>query len=225
MQWLTDMTKGFERLRGQYQKAILVGGPEASLAATARYALVTSRLVEGLAGDGMMTPECGRSPNFDRLEPLESNVVSASERCALLASTYAIDDDWAAYCRWELQRIKPGENVPLIELFPDPVYMGHARENLAYRPVEIEKVDSPPRLRPRPVKRRCLEKKVPDEEKNDGRHLASIFGRDESTKDRLAYPDDFIDKLTARFPPPWLVRGESCAKNRGHESYDCGSPR
>jgi hypothetical protein len=64
------------------------------------------------------------------------------------------------------------------------------------------------------MKRRCLEKREPAKPEkgagrlgvlkmNEGVHLAPIFGRDTDTKDRLAYPDDFLSKLSVRFPPPW----------------------
>ena len=203
MRYLTDLTKGFERLRKQYKKSILLGGPESSLAATARFAMVASRAEHALGGGGWTAPECDRFDAVDKLSPIEDDVVSASERCARLAATFGIGDDWADYCRWELQRHKPSDHPPLVELSPDSVFMSHARDDQAYRPVEIEKDDSPPRLRPQPVKRRCSARKVPDKQEDEGRYLSSIFGRDTDTKERLAYPDDFLAKLTARFSPPW----------------------
>jgi hypothetical protein len=216
MQWLTDMTKGFEGLRSQYKKAILLGGPESSLAATARFALVTGRVEEALYGGDRVESRCGRIDHDPRgrAEPLVENIVFAAEGCARMGATFAIGDDWAAYCRWELKHQNPADYPQLIELSPDPVFMSHAHEDPDYRPVEIEEVESPPWLRSRPMKRRCLEKREPAKPEkgagrlgvlkmNEGVHLAPIFGRDTDTKDRLAYPDDFLSKLSVRFPPPW----------------------
>jgi hypothetical protein len=216
VQWLTDLTKGFEALRSQYRKAILLGGPESSLAATARFALVTSRVEEALYGGGQVESRCGRIDHHPRsgAEPLVENTVSAAEGCTRLGATFAIGDYWAAYCRWELKRQNPADHPRLVELSPDPVFMSHVHEDPGYRPIEIEKVESPPWRRSRPVKRRCLEKREPVKAEggagrlgvlkmNEGAHLAPIFGRDTDKNDRLAYPDDFLSKLTARFPPPW----------------------
>jgi hypothetical protein len=99
----------------------------------------------------------------------------------------------------------------VVELSPSPIFMSHAHDDPDYRPVVVEKVDASPKLRSRPVKRRCLEKEEPEKgparfgrlKMQEGGHLAPIFGRDTDTKDGLAYPDNFLGKLTARFPPPW----------------------
>jgi hypothetical protein len=211
MQWLTDTQAGFEQLRAQYRKAVLVGAPEASLAASGRFAVVTSRVVDALAGGGMMSLECGRFSGTDKFEPLENNAVSAADHCARMANAWAIDDGWAAHCFWELQRFKPSEYPKLVELSPSPAYMRHARDDSEFQPVVIEKADLPPKRLSRPAKRRCLERGEPGKgaaplgvlKMQEGSHLAPIFGRDTETKDRLVYPDGFLSKLAERFPPPW----------------------
>jgi hypothetical protein len=213
MQWLDAKVTGVERLRREYQQAIARGGPEASLAAAARFALVVKRAGDSLYASGDEELSCFREGGglAEKVSPLVANAVAAGLRCDQLATLFGIGGEWAGYCRWLLAREAPSDFPPMSEVFPPASAMSLAREDPEFQQAQILRVDAPPRLRPRAPQRRCPKKAagrvggaiLGTLRMQEGKDLAPLFGRDTDDQQRLAYPASFLAELARRFPPPW----------------------
>ena len=206
VQWLKDKSLRFERLKNAYRDAVAQGGPEGAVAASAHFALVVSRFDDALSGEpSRELEECTRFGFHERstLSALDDNAATASELCYRLANTFAIDSGWAAYCRSEHQRQHFASADWIHEISPSEIFMTVARDDADFRAVEIAKVDSPPKPRPRPAKRPCLDK--PDK----ASPILGVLRMSEKPDPGLTrafertrpFADDFPAILAKRFPP------------------------
>jgi hypothetical protein len=201
--WMELKTRGAESLRDQYKVAIAEGGPESAVVAAAHIAMVLDRFADGLWT--MHDPECRTDPSGcgfynNRTDAIEEREVAAAGQCDVLANMFAIHDDFAAFCRHQLEMLKPGE-------FPhgNEAFLTYSRDEEDRAPWQIAKVDSPPRRLPEHSPRPCRAGRPRPEPEERGRaHLATIYGSNDWAEWQ-PFTDGFLASMEQRFGSPWPV--------------------
>jgi hypothetical protein len=216
--WLSAKEMELAKLWATYREAILRGGPEASVAASGRFALVASRFESAMWSDEaeICRPHAHNAQRAFTM--LFENAVVASQSCHELASAFGIDGKWASYCRneterrWDLRLVgnpkrrlnlkrHEGKSLNLIrEISINEIFMSHVRDDSDAAPVEIPRIDVAPKARPKPHRRACNERDAKPTrplrvlDSNEGREFAPVFGR------VVPMPSDFAATLAKRFP-------------------------
>jgi hypothetical protein len=216
--WLSAKTLGLAKLWATYREAILRGGPEATVVAAGRFAMVTSRLEEAMWSDS--SEICQPHPHHAQRASfmLFENAAVASQSCHELATTFGIDSDLATYCRFETERRwdmrfgrtakhrwngKDRVEKPLDvihEISTSEIFMSSVREDADLAPVEIPRIDTPPKDWSKPHKKPCNEKNAKPArplrvlDSRERRDFAPVFGR------VVPMPSGFAADLAKRFP-------------------------
>ena len=203
LRWLIEKSENYTKILSPYREAIVRGGPESVVVATARFAYVM-----GAFGDALLKPNtqflaCAPAgfhepPSY----PFDDNARLAAQACLHLANSYPLTTPASQYCRFLANQVPTHEGDAIHELFPSDGFLSIARDTSDDTPFGLRTLDTPPKAKPKPPRFACT--KTHKEsfgpgvlgrlKMHEGSEFAKVFAR------TVPFPDTFPAELAKRFP-------------------------